>query len=37
LIFALILSEARLLPAVRARLSAPRFAVRMGMKEVALP
>jgi hypothetical protein len=37
LIFALILSEARLLPAMRARLSAPRFAVRMGMKEVALP
>jgi len=37
LIFALILAEARLLPEMRARRSAPRFAMRMGMKEVALP
>ena len=37
LIFALILAEARLVPEVRARRNAPRFGMRMGMKEVALP
>ena len=37
LIFALILAEARLLPAARAWMGAPRFAMRMEMKEVALP
>ena len=37
LIFALILAEARLLPEMHARRSAPRLGMRMGMKEVALP